>query len=128
MQSVVRKHFCQILIGYTLVVAIGWHWALLQSVAWVGMLANNARQCSLTEAIEKTFDGQHPCALCKVVQEGKQDEKKPTLLKVETKLDLLLAPANSFLAAPRPAAYPCVEDDALQSWFESPPTPPPRLT
>ena len=127
MRWVVRKQFGHILLVFTLIVAIGGHWALLQSVAWVGMLANNARQCSLTEAIEKTFDGKHPCALCKVVQEGKKSEKKPTLLKVETKLDFWLAPASSLLTSPRPAGYFCLVTKTLQSRSEPPPTPPPRL-
>lgn len=59
-----------------LVLSLGLHWALLQTVAWTGMLITYARDGSLQEAVAKTFDGRHPCALCKVVKEGREEEQK----------------------------------------------------
>ena len=122
-----RVRFGKFLMVLTLIVAIGGHWAFLQSVAWVGMLANNVRQCSLTEAIEKTFDGQHPCPLCKVIANGKKAEQKQTLVKIETKLDFWLEPSGPLLVAPLLAGNPCAYTEMFQSRFDSPPTPPPRL-
>ena len=40
-----------------LVLSLGLHWALLQSIAWVGMIASYSRVASLAEALSKTFDG-----------------------------------------------------------------------
>ena len=44
---------------------------------------------SLSEAVTKTFDGQHPCALCKFVQDGRAEEKEQEQqqLKPGSKLD-----------------------------------------
>jgi len=42
----------------------GAQWFMLQSVAWTGMLIRFSQQTTFTEAVEKTFDGQHPCPLC----------------------------------------------------------------
>ena len=56
--------------------ATGTHWSLLQSIAWTRMLAANLRTDSFTAAVQKTFDGNHPCALCKTIAAGKQAEQK----------------------------------------------------
>lgn len=122
----VRARFGKLLLAVTLITAIGGHWALLQSVAWVGMFANNARQGSLTEALEKTFDGNHPCGLCKVVAAGKKAEQKETIVKVEAKLDFWLEPVSALLDAPPPAGQPVIRAETFSPRVESPPTPPPR--
>ena len=110
-----------------LIISIGGHWALLQSVAWVGMFSKNIRTCSVTEALEKTFDGKHPCALCKVVADGKKSEQKQPLTKLEVKIDFWLAPAGCSVIAPPRFGHTLPLADAFSSRVESPPTPPPRL-
>ena len=40
------------------------------------MFVSHAQQGSLAEALSKTFDGKHPCALCKAVKRGHEDQKK----------------------------------------------------
>ena len=59
-----------------LIFSVGLHWAFLQSVAWVGMVATYAQHDSLPVAFSKTFDGKHPCKLCKVVAEGQNSERE----------------------------------------------------
>ena len=59
-----------------LVLTLGLHWAMLQSVAWVGMIVTYSRDASLTEAISKTFDGAHPCKMCKAIKQARADEKQ----------------------------------------------------
>jgi hypothetical protein len=59
-----------------LVLFLGLHWALLQAVAWTGMLINYSRDASLTEAVTQTFDGEHPCKLCNAIKQGRAEEKK----------------------------------------------------
>jgi hypothetical protein len=56
--------------------SIGLHWAFLQSLAWTSMLADNLLRDSLAQAVIHTFDGQHPCLLCKAIADGKKSEKK----------------------------------------------------
>lgn len=59
-----------------LVLSLGLHWAVLQTVAWAGMLVAYSKDATASEAISKTFDGQHPCPLCKAIEQGRQQEKK----------------------------------------------------
>jgi hypothetical protein len=60
----------------SLCAALGLHWAALQSVAWAGMLLSYSRSGSVAAAVEKTFDGDHPCPLCKAISKGEQSGKK----------------------------------------------------
>jgi hypothetical protein len=71
-----------------LVLSLGLHWALLQTVAWTGMMVNYSRHASFTEAVSKTFDGKHPCCLCKAIQKGRAGEKNQERVKPVSKLDL----------------------------------------
>jgi hypothetical protein len=54
----------------------GGQWALLQSAAWAGMLVSRVRTEHLPQAIATTFDGDHPCPLCKAVSSARKSEKK----------------------------------------------------
>jgi hypothetical protein len=106
----------------------GGHWAVLQTVAWAGMLQDYSRNDGLVLAAQKTFSGQYPCAMCKRIAEKQSGEQKTPLVKSETKADKLIAhhaaatlfpPSPDYLLA-IPAALP---PDALS--FE-PPQPVPR--
>jgi hypothetical protein len=57
--------------------ASGGHWMMLQSVAWTRMLVAYSHDGQLVEALAKTFDGKHPCALCKTIQRAKDSEPQP---------------------------------------------------
>jgi hypothetical protein len=54
----------------------GGQWAVLQSMAWAGMLMNRVRTEQLHQALMSTFDGNHPCPLCDAVQKGRKSESK----------------------------------------------------
>ena len=88
-----------LLIGL-LMVSMGGHLALLQTFAWGKMMVDFSATSSLTEAVGKTFDGAHPCALCKVVKKTKGEEEKKTLVKAEMKMELAL-PAPVTVPFPR---------------------------
>jgi len=76
-----------------LLVSMGGHLVLVQTVAWSRMLVDYSSGSSFKEAVAKTFDGEHPCAMCKVVKKTKsEEEKKAPLLKAEMKMDITLAP------------------------------------
>ena len=53
--------------------SIGLHWNFLQVVAWTGMLVRYSQDASLSEAVEKTFDGQHPCCMCKAIEQARAE-------------------------------------------------------
>lgn len=106
--------------------ATGGHWAALQSVAWARMLADNARVAPLSEALEKTFDGKHPCPLCKQIAKGRQNEKKSDA-QVEVKKLEFLGLSTAFVIL-SPEHFYVVREHAskMPSLSHSPPVPPPR--
>jgi hypothetical protein len=109
-----------------LVLVIGGHWAALQSAAWVGMAVSFARTDTLSVSLQKTFDGQHPCKLCKIVKAGKAAEKKQDLLKLEAKLDFQLVAGSCGLFPPRPIRHFTPQSERADSLSPAPPLPPPR--
>ena len=72
------KRLGKIFLVLALVATLGAHWALLQTVAWTTMLAENL--CSHIHSPRKpwteTFDGNHPCEMCKAIAAEKQSEKE----------------------------------------------------
>jgi hypothetical protein len=72
---------------------------VLQTIAWGTMLRDFSRTSSLEEAAKKTFDGEHPCALCKVVEKSKEQEDKKPLLKAVAKMDVAI-PTPILLKSP----------------------------
>lgn len=90
----------KMLLVMTLVVSMGGHFAFLQAIAWGNMLVNYSSQSSFSEAVGKTFDGEHPCELCKVVKKTKSEEEKKPLLKAEMKMDIAL-PSPIHLSFPK---------------------------
>ncbi len=83
-----------------LCLSLGMHWGVLQGIAWTGMLVSNLTGGSVMEAVEKTFDGDHPCPLCLAVKEGQKREKddsKPALAKSVKKLDVVLWAENQLI-------------------------------
>jgi len=76
---VIRGVARKILLITILLAVTGGQWAVLQSAAWAGMLVNHLRTESLASAVSKTFDGDHPCPMCKAIERGKKSEKKSDL-------------------------------------------------
>mgnify|MGYP003337657048 FL=1 len=108
--------------------SVGLHWALLQSVAWTGMFVTFAQQTTLQEAFTKTFNGQNPCRICKLVRAGQQSEKANEMrLPVVVKLESLPCATAFVLLPPTPFFLRPAADVSLSDRAESPPTPPPRL-
>jgi len=110
----------------TLTFALGAHWTVLQSVAWVTMAAGYSRVVPLKEALVKTFDGKHPCLICKFVANGKKSEQRRETQQPPTKIDLFLTSSPAGLCPPvrDPLRFALSRSAAARS--ETPPTPPPR--
>lgn len=109
-----------------LAVGSGAHFVVLQSVAWATMLVEYSQEASLAEAVEKTFDGAHPCALCLNIQSADKQQKQQQTARPMPDLKGILAPvlrvaAPTFVFAEWP---PLVESAVPLS--DSPPIPPPR--
>lgn len=59
------------------------------------MIVSYSKNGDVPTAISETFDGKHPCPLCRAVQDGrKQEEKKAPTLQLELKKDFTV---RSFL-------------------------------
>jgi len=122
---------CVLCLAATLA-ALGGHWLALQSFAWACMIGDYSKQGSLASAISKTFDGQHPCGLCRTIQQARQQEqtqnknlpcanpdKTPELFCDLRRTVVPLPPQAGTKVLPTgPRAY--------SDFIEAPPTPPPR--
>ena len=111
--------------------AAGGHWAALQTVAWSRMLIDYSRTTGLATALSDTFDGEHPCPMCKKIASARQAEKRSPLQAPARKVAKPPELFCSILANPiQPPVY------RLQAWRghpsaaaaqfrDTPPTPPP---
>lgn len=106
--------------------AIGGHWVVLQTVAWGGMMMQYSRTSGLTMAVEKTFDGQHPCDMCKTIAKTRQNEKKQEARVIVTKLDVFHQPAVKWFAPVVTERVEWIVDAASVLRAEVPSVPPPR--
>src|SRR5271154_7123484 len=109
-----------------LVTMLGAHWALLQTVAWTTMLADNLCTQSVKEAVTETFDGNHPCCLCKAIAAGKQSEKKTEFNLQTQKLEFPPSKENFALIAPSQFHLLPQENSPAKSLAQKPPLQPPR--
>ena len=111
-----------------LLAGTGAHWVALQSVAWTRMLAENLRTVSFANAVSRTFDGQHPCSLCKVIASAKKSEKRMEFPQLLTKLEFPLTTQLLLLVAPIRFQLVPIGNEFIESLSQQPPTPPPRAT
>jgi hypothetical protein len=114
-------------IAVVLALSIGLHWTLLQTVAWAGMVVTYSRDASLTVALEKTFDGDHPCCWCKEIEKARKSEKNPDL-KPELKQLTLLHQEQRWTFTPSTDFYLLTRiEPACLTIADQPPVPPPRF-
>jgi len=120
-----RRLTCAIILA-AFVFSCGGNWAVLQGVAWANMIREYSQMVPFTQAVQMTFSGEYPCAICKAIAEKKSSEQQKALAleKYEKKFPLPVAVA---VASPNVSDF-CYEDFALSlsSRAETPPTPPPR--
>jgi hypothetical protein len=106
---------------------MGAHLAILQSVAWTGMVITYSQHSSsLKEALQKTFDGKHPCGICNVVKAGRCSEQSQDRQRLLLKLDVFiygLATETLYPLSLEPMTASAVDLYRLDR--ETPPTPPP---
>jgi hypothetical protein len=100
-----RSHYANAVVvrlGHVLLIiallgATGGHWAVLQTIAWAGMLASNLKTESVNTALSKTFDGEHPCCMCKAIEQGRSEEQQPVkIVPVEKLPPALIWEATAF--------------------------------
>lgn len=111
-----------------LVLTLGLHWAALQSAAWVSMIVRYSRNTTLQQALVQTFDGQHPCALCRFVADGRKAEHQERQAQLTLlKFDFLCEAPAAFIFAEVPPNRCEPGDQQGFTRCEQPPSPPPRF-
>jgi hypothetical protein len=116
----------KVFVVFALVATLSAHWALLQTVAWTTMLADHLQSCSLHTAMAMTFDGQHPCPLCKAIAAAKKSEQKSQVSFEKKRLEFPPVEGSLVLIAPSPLEHFPRINFFAKSLFPKPLTPPPR--
>jgi hypothetical protein len=122
----VLKGIGRCLLILALLGATGGHWAVLQTVAWGDMLAKNLQTDSVEAAIKKTFDGSHPCKLCKQISAGKSSEKKSETPLGIKKLEFISERPMFVFVAPQNFQLLTESFSPLDGLNHLPSVPPPR--
>ena len=124
-----RPRLYNLIAACLLIVSVGGHWALAQSLAWAGMLVSYSQEGTIAEAVEKTFDGAHPCKLCKVIDAGQEAERQSENDRAtsDMKITWFLVDSPRELWAPAESKLPAAADDLNFLRFAAPPHVPPRV-
>ena len=105
---------------------VGGHWAILQGIAWAGMVSQYSQHQDLGTALVQTFDGKHPCPLCLAIAKKRQTEDRRVVQSVVGKLlAVLLESAWTALQPGKSFVYFEV-DYRPEGRRTAPPIPPPR--
>jgi hypothetical protein len=116
----------KVLVVTALVLTTGLHWAALQTVAWTTMLANNLRCDSFSQAVGKTFDGRHPCCLCKAIAAAKKSGGKSEAVSPGLKMEFPPMAGQINLFPPVQFEMLPLENSFADVLAFKPPVPPPR--
>ena len=81
------KKIASLFVGLALFFIMGGPWAVLQTIAWAKMVVEYSRDTSVGEALSKTFDGEHPCGMCKKISKVRSEERKSPALVFQIKKD-----------------------------------------
>jgi len=122
------RHGGCVMMALALFLVAGGHWATLQGMAWATMVKEFSKNGSLTEAVGKTFDGKHPCPMCKKIASARTSEEKlPATVKVDKKAEVFLKAPCSELPLPvsRPFVYGTAPFVLMPELCFAPPVPVP---
>ena len=121
------KRLVFILMALALIYGAKLHLPALQVVAWTGMVVKYAQAVPLSEAIEMTFDGDHPCPLCNVIRKAqKSGQHEMTAPTAPERIHLFVEPHRpwfqNMMELVRLSFLPAVRSGIPLR----PPVPPPR--
>jgi len=120
------RRLTHLIVLVAFVFSCGGQWAAFQVIAWGNMIREYSEMVPLTQAVQMTFSGQYPCAICKAIAERKSAEQQKELVLAKYDKQYLL-PMVVTLAPPKITDVAYLEPAfVFSSRSESPPTPPPR--
>lgn len=109
-----------------LFVSLGGHWALLQSLAWGRMIVEYSQEGSVKDAVVKTFDGNHPCELCKSLGTARKEKSSDEYLVLKKTEMIHESVAALIFWTGRSENLPVVDWSAA-TFAAEPLSPPPRV-
>lgn len=110
-----------------LLLLTGGHWGLLQVAAWTRMAIVYSRSAPIQTALAQTFDGRHPCALCRMISASRSASRQAELRPAVTPRDTLFVESCTLRLPDPPGAqitWTAAASYPLRS--DPPPVPPPR--
>ena len=123
----ISRMLLRVVLVAMILVMTGGHWLILQSVAWTKMIVDYSRSSSVGTAIKQTFDGRHPCDICKWIQKEKQSSKQQELKQPSVPDDVVFAETHTFSFFDPPCSWIPGDGDFIHpSRCDPPPVPPPR--
>jgi hypothetical protein len=92
------------------------------------MIIDYSKRGTLCQAIAQTFDGAHPCSLCRVVNKAKSTEKKTDLQVLTPKVDMICPTRETTRVQPFVQFDYATTSFSVSEIRHSPAVPPPRFT
>jgi hypothetical protein len=89
-----RRPLVRLTVVLMLGTTLGMHWAVLQGMAWTAMFMKQVQSLPVSVALSYTFDGEHACEWCRVVRDGKAEEKARQESRMTVKLEGVLPPIS----------------------------------
>lgn len=121
------RHLVRWLLVLALSLSIGLQWAVVQGAAWVRMIASYSKEATISQALAKTFDGSHPCKLCKAAQRGESTQKKQDAESSLAKFVLAAPETEPFVVPDGASGVEPARRFVEGRWSQAPPVPPPRF-
>ncbi len=91
------------------------------------MFVKYSKRLPVVQALEQTFDGKHPCALCNQIAKAKQTEKRQDVQIEVQKLNLFCSQESFVFVSPSEFYLVHVFDERAIGLSDLPLVPPPRL-
>jgi hypothetical protein len=91
------------------------------------MVVNYSQDGTVGEALAKTLDGKHPCALCKAIAAGKKSEKKSEFPAGGKKFEFSYSATVIVFSAPTRFWKTGGLEERARSLNHAPPAPPPKM-
>ena len=107
--------------------SLGGYQVAFQGVAWAKMIAQYSRTDAPVQALKKTFDGKHPCSVCKRISKSHSSNMSPTI-NPDLKFEKAFVSAAVSVKRMRDCgqlSYSCTSANLIRN-DSSPLTPPPR--
>ena len=121
---------CRMSVVFCLCVSIGLSMEVqlfvLQSVAWARMIVSFSKSAPLEKALAMTFDGEHPCKLCKAIAKAKGSKNQKELQTGVSKIDLFCKVTAALLFPPNEPLRWGILSFEYPAFSEKPTAPPPK--